>query len=114
MNGVYEPCEEVYNGKTLFRKRGDAEKWLRYSTTSARWTVSGTADKEANNSTGWCISSDLRFNKPILVKSWEVFIDGAFVVQPTAVSLEPVTLTMPTVKNPKFSASRRCLLKLPE
>ncbi len=74
----------------LFRKRGDAEKWLRYSTTSNRWTVSGTSDKEANNTTGWCISVDLKLDDPLLVKSWEVFIDGKFTVQATVFALELV------------------------
>ncbi len=92
VNGVFEPVEEVYNGKTLYRKRGDAEKWLRYSTTSNRWTVSGTADKEANNTTGWCITSEFRLDDPMLAKLWEVYVDGKFVAQATVVLLEPVNM----------------------
>jgi hypothetical protein len=94
VNGVFEPVEEVYNGKTLYRKRGDEGKWLRYSTVSAKWTVSGTSDKEANNTTGWCISAELRLNNPLLAKSWEVFVDGSFTVQASAVALELVLLKL--------------------
>jgi DNA repair exonuclease SbcCD ATPase subunit len=45
MNGVYEPTGDMYNGKPLFRKRNDREKWLRFSTNNY-WCFSPTQNKE--------------------------------------------------------------------
>ena len=30
INGIYEPTEEVSSGWPIYRKRGDAGKWLEY------------------------------------------------------------------------------------
>ncbi len=45
MNGVYEPTGGMYNGKPLFRKRNDPEKWLRFCTNN-NWCFSPTQNKE--------------------------------------------------------------------
>jgi hypothetical protein len=51
VNGVYEPTEEISNGVTVYRKIGDANKWLEY--TPLKWMVKPTKDK--GNAYGWCI-----------------------------------------------------------
>ena len=42
VNGVFEPTGEIYNGKVLFAKRGDADKWLRFVAGHSFWIVSST------------------------------------------------------------------------
>ena len=91
VNGVYEPVDEAYNGKVLFRKRGDADKWLRYTTTQ-KWVVSSTASKDANNTTGWCMSVELGLASPMEVSSWEIAVGGKFVAQATIATLPIVRL----------------------
>jgi hypothetical protein len=51
VNGVYEPTEETSNGITVYKKVGDANKWLEY--TALKWMVKPTKDK--GTAYGWCI-----------------------------------------------------------
>jgi hypothetical protein len=48
INGVFSPTGEEYNGKPLFRKVVDPDKWLRCTKTGF-WVVTDTASKEAND-----------------------------------------------------------------
>ena len=45
LNGVYEPTGTRYNGKVLFRKRNDPNRWLRFNK-QRRWAISNTQDKD--------------------------------------------------------------------
>jgi hypothetical protein len=77
-NGVYEEQPELYNGKKLFRKVGDKDKWLRYG--RERWIVSSTEakDKSGGQGGGWCSSKEKKLASPDMVdklKGWKVY-DG--------------------------------------
>ena len=48
VNGVFDLTSELYNGRPLFRKRGDETVCLRFAK-SSMWVVSTSADKVANN-----------------------------------------------------------------
>jgi hypothetical protein len=78
LNGVYEPTHEWHNGKPLFQKQGDPDKWLRFDLDN-QWVISPTASKEANNSGCWChsVESDIAIDHPIKVKSWTIYANGS-------------------------------------
>eukprot|EP00947_MAST-08B_sp_MAST-8B-sp1_P005599 g5599.t1 len=66
VNGDYLPTGDIYNGKPLFRKSGDPDKWLRYVTHDERntWMVSPTADKEENKGAGWAYCNEKGLHDP--------------------------------------------------
>jgi len=68
VNGTYAPTGELHNGKTLFRKVNDPDKWLRYSKNDS-WMVSSTSDKDANNNLCWAHSVEKDLAHPALTKS---------------------------------------------
>jgi len=80
INGVFAPTAEVYNGKPLFQKVCDPEKWLLY-TKNDYWVVSNTVGKEANDGTGRCISVEFGLAHPTMATAWEVVQDGVFVAE---------------------------------
>ena len=45
INGIYEPTEEHCSGWPVYRKRGDANKWLEYFVGSNKWYIKATTDK---------------------------------------------------------------------
>jgi hypothetical protein len=78
LNGVYEPAREWQNGKPLFQKQGDPDKWLRFDV-KPQLMICSTASKEANNSERWChsVESDIDIDHPIKVKSWTTYANGS-------------------------------------
>ena len=69
LNGVYEPTRECHNGKPLFQKQCDPDKWLRFDINN-RWIICSTASKEDNNSVCWyhSLESGIDIDNPIKVK----------------------------------------------
>jgi hypothetical protein len=57
VNGAYDLTGELYNGRVLFRKRGDDSLCLRF-TKSGHWMVSPVANKDANDDLGYAYCSD--------------------------------------------------------
>ena len=45
INGVYDPTDEVCNDWPVYKKRGDANKWLEFFDTSSKWYIKATTDK---------------------------------------------------------------------
>ena len=84
VNGIYEPTGEIYNDRTLFRKKGDSTKWLRYVSSNGLWLVSSDSDKEANNSNGWSSSRPGGLKDPADASSWQIF-DGSTFKEQSAV-----------------------------
>ena len=84
MNGTYHPTDELYNDRVLFRKEGDGNKWLRYVAYKGRnfWMVSLTANKDANDGTGWAKCVEKGLHDPAEAATWQVVVDGAYVEQP--------------------------------
>jgi hypothetical protein len=93
INGTYDPVD-VYNGKVLFQKRGDPATWLRWDRCRANWIVSSAADKDDNNSAGWCYCTDLALDDPRHAKTWRVHDGSAWSAQATVacVSMIPPVL----------------------
>ena len=75
INGVYEPTGEAYNGRALFRKKGDGDKWLRYVTSESLndWRVSSTSHKDANDDIGWLQCGEKGLEDPTQATSWKVY-----------------------------------------
>ena len=91
VNGVYTPVPgEVYNGHPIFVKAGEPDKYLRYKPNHC-WGVSGTASKDANNTSGWAYSVEKHVGLPQDVKRWKVCVNDEWEVQP-GVRVATVTL----------------------
>jgi len=45
INGIYEPTDEISSGWPIYRKRGDAGKWLEYFVAANKWYIKATTDK---------------------------------------------------------------------
>ena len=90
VNGVFEPTGEVYNGKVLFAKRGDADKWLRFVASTGKWTVSPTKDKDENSTNGWCFSAgpEKGHANPVCVTQWRVYTGSVVEDQASATCVE--------------------------
>ena len=80
INGMYEATNDEYNGRPLFRKKGDGDKWLRY-TKNNQWMVGTTAGKDANNDTGLCHSVQKDLQHPTEESDWKVHTGGTWEVQ---------------------------------
>ena len=80
VNGTYAPTGELHNGKTLFRKVNDADKWLRYATDGS-WMVSPTSNKDANDNNCWAHSVEEELAHPALTKSWKTCEGGKWEVK---------------------------------
>ena len=77
LNGVYDPMNGVlYNGKPLFQKRDDPDKWLRFNTLD-NWCVSPTSSKDANDVMCWCSSINSGMDLPTKVDKWKINLNGA-------------------------------------
>ena len=72
INGVFAPTGKDHNGKPLFQKVGDPDKWLCYDK-DGNWGVTGTTNMEANNKRGWCYSVKTGLRHPTLATEWNVF-----------------------------------------
>ena len=73
---MYQPTRELHNGKPLFQKQGDPDKWLRFNVNN-KWSITDTADKDANNYVSWCHSVEADIEHPIKVKSWNIYANGS-------------------------------------
>lgn len=76
LNGVYQPTRDIHNGKPLFQKKDDPDKWLRFDV-SQRWAISDTEFKDSNRGGGLCQSVDCYVDHPTEVKTWNVYANGA-------------------------------------
>jgi len=72
INGEYVPNGEMYNGKPLYYKNGDASKWLRFVSAKKQWMVSTIEDTKAFNTKGMAESVDLNSEFPYQVKMWRL------------------------------------------
>ncbi len=82
VNGVYEPTSEVSSGVTVYRKVGDAGRWLEYLAGARQWQVKPTVWKGKN---GGCYAY---YHIPAKclpeecpVGQWKVVVDGTLVSQ---------------------------------
>ena len=76
LNGVYEATGDLYNGKPLYRKRDDNDKWLLFTTTN-NWCFSPSASKNSKDGKGWCFSVQTGIDHPTQVAKWKIYANGA-------------------------------------
>ena len=81
INGVFKPSGEIQNGREMYVRVDNPDKWLRFMA-NGKWAVSSASDKDANNLTSWCSSQDLDANDPTQVRSWSVYNGKEFITQP--------------------------------
>ena len=76
VHGVYDPVG-LYEGKVLFQKREDPDKWVRWVKTRLCWMISCTADKDAHDDdAGWCSCEEMRdLDDPRQASTWSMY-DG--------------------------------------
>ena len=56
VNGIYEPTDELNDGVTVYRKRGDADLWLEYGGGgSTNWNIKSTSVR--GKAEGWAYVS---------------------------------------------------------
>lgn len=129
INGVYEPTEEVCSGWPVYRKRGDANKWLEFFIasnkvndlrlpadsfnmqvficvfipTSIQWYIKGTNDK--GKAKGWMRLSCDPATRPELCKSVCEVWDGNKWTSQSSVSI--ITAKQRREEDRKAGAERR-------
>eukprot|EP00729_Bicosta_minor_P005141 gene5141-biopygen20803 len=81
VNGAFSKTVAMQNGKSVYSKDGDADKCC-YCSPNGQWYVTTTAGKDANTNGGWVASIEEGLAAPHLAKTWEVVVNGAFVLQP--------------------------------
>ena len=90
INGAFMATEETLNGRAVFQKADNKDRWVIYSTTY-QWHVTDTESKEANdtNCTAYC--TDINLVLPTLATSWEVIDGNGFDTQTVQCSALEVT-----------------------
>eukprot|EP00729_Bicosta_minor_P004485 gene4485-biopygen1144 len=86
VNGAFSKTGAMQNGKPVYSKDGDADMWC-YCGPDGTWYVATTASKDGNRNAGSAASIEVGLAAPHLAKTWIVFVNGTFVLQPA------VTLT---------------------
>eukprot|EP00729_Bicosta_minor_P004234 gene4234-biopygen17831 len=81
VNGAFSKTGAMQNGKPVYSKDGDADKWC-YCGPTGKWYVARTARKDGNKNAGWAASIELGLAAPHLAKAWEVLVNGTHVLQP--------------------------------
>jgi hypothetical protein len=90
VNGVYEPTSEVSSGVTVYRKVGDADRWLEYHAGAGQWQVKCTARKGEDVSAAYCIVPAKCLPEECPVGQWQVQ-DGATWVSQASVTVSIVS-----------------------
>eukprot|EP00729_Bicosta_minor_P004365 gene4365-biopygen30810 len=81
VNGAFSKTGAMQNGKPVYSKDGDAGMWC-YCGPNGVWYVANTASKDANKNAGSAASIELGLAAPHLAKAWQVFVNGAWALQP--------------------------------
>ena len=81
VNGTFSKTEEMQNGKPVYSKDGDAAMCCWYAQ-DWYWYVSNTTRKDANIGGGLAHSDEIGSAAPQLVPEWNVYTNGAYVLQP--------------------------------
>eukprot|EP00729_Bicosta_minor_P008247 gene8247-biopygen25007 len=81
VNGAFSKTAAMQNGKPVYSKDGNADWWC-YCAPDGCWYVTITPDKDANKNAGRAASTEVGLAAPHLAKAWQVFVNGAFVLQP--------------------------------
>lgn len=102
INGVYDPTEEICNGWSVYRKRGDPTKWLEFFVPSNKWYIKATSDR--GRARGWMRLSADPPARPELCKSVCEVWDGNKWTSQSSVSI--VTAKQRREEDRKVGAER--------
>ena len=81
INGWYEPTAEFVNNASLYRKLGDADKWIEYI--NGKWAVKRTANRGNDTCYAYAIIKPAVALEECPIDSWMVVDGGKFVAQPS-------------------------------
>jgi hypothetical protein len=81
INGWYEPTAEFVNNASLYRKLGDADKWIEYI--NGKWAVKRTASRGKNISYANVSIKPAVALEECPIDSWMVDDGDKFVAQPS-------------------------------
>ncbi len=85
VNGTYVLTAERLNGKPVYAKKGDADRWLFFAT-DKRWFASDTVSKEGNKTVGSAYTEP-GLAHPATAKTWQVWDGSKTAAQPVDVSI---------------------------
>lgn len=80
INGIYEPTDEISSGWPIYRKRGDAGKWLEFFVAANKWYIKASTDK--GRARGWLrVGSDPAARPELSKGTFEIWDGDRWVVQ---------------------------------
>lgn len=90
INGIYEVTNELCGGWPVYRKKGDADKWLEFIVATSEWYVKPTADR--GRPEGWmCIPADPPNRPELCTHVCDVWDGERWVIQDTVTVLKAVS-----------------------
>ena len=87
VNGTYVLTAERLNGKPVYAKVGDADRWL-FVRTDGKWRAGATSKELTDNAeSAGNASSEADLAHPAAAKAWQVWDDSKWNAQPVEVSI---------------------------
>ena len=84
VNGNYDPTDQLSGGMPLYRKRGDADKWIEYMPGNRQWIVKPTSDRGKNSGWAYAACESGAVVAPQRVRSgWQVSDGSSYHAQPS-------------------------------
>ncbi len=83
VNGMYDPTEEVVDGVTAYRKRGDADMWLQYSKASKDWSFQNLPNRGTGNAYAFVVCDPLRLPDQCEGLVWRIARGSSHVACPS-------------------------------
>ena len=69
LDGLFIMTREKCNGKPLFQKQGDGNKWIR-KLPDGRWAISDTKSKDLNTNESWARTPEASLYHPSDAFQW--------------------------------------------
>jgi len=85
VNGEYFDSGHVYNGRVLYQKAADSDRWLRFVTAGHldQWRVSSSQSVKANDDKGYIYSKESGLANPTEAKEWYAWMGTEWRLQPS-------------------------------
>jgi hypothetical protein len=55
VNGIFDPCEELYGGFVRYKKRGSQDCWMEYNEVRKQWHIKPEASKTTTNAWAYAV-----------------------------------------------------------
>ncbi len=81
VNGVYEPTSELSCGATVYRKVGEADRWLEYYAGTGQWQAKNTAFKGKGVCYAYCAVPAKCLPEACPVGQWKIIVPNRYVTQ---------------------------------